>query len=87
VLAAQFEDLDACDADAREGAFADQLPQELEVDEIAEAVVVAAVCVDLGAGVDLLRDLVAHRYARDPLGPLELDGIQRAGGDAVHLLS
>ncbi|HEY4280379.1 MAG TPA: hypothetical protein VGM91_19310 [Conexibacter sp.] len=57
----QLEHLDASGAHRCEAAVpGDQRAQQLQVDQVAEPLVVAAAGVGLGAGVDLPRDLVAN---------------------------
>ena len=85
MLGAQVEDLHAGRAHRGQTAFVDEPTQEPQVNQVAEAVVLAAVGVYLGAGVDLLCDLVAHGDAGDGLRPFDLDGIERACRDPVDL--
>jgi hypothetical protein len=59
VGASNREDLDACLADARKVLVYNKFVEQDQIDEIPEAIVVLP-DLDLGARVDLLRDLIGQ---------------------------
>jgi hypothetical protein len=80
---AAAEDLNGRGTDRRELSVVDDEGEQLKIDEVAGAVVVPLAIERVGAGVDLLCNLVAHAQAVDGTAWSEADRVVLVHGDLI----